>query len=210
MACERAGRGTAGVRLVAITKGVDPAHIEEALAAGISDVGENRVQEAARKQPEVTSSVTWHMVGHVQSNKAGRVASMFDVVQSIDDEQIARMLGERRDRARAPIAALIEVDLTEMPRRTGARAEHLEMLVAAVAGFAGIRVTGLMTIAPPGGPDSARPYFGRLRELRDRVETATGRELPELSMGMSDDFEVAVEEGATMVRVGRAIFGRYP
>ncbi len=205
-AASRAGRDPASVRLVAVTKGVEAAAIREVIAAGVRDLGENRVPEAVRKREELPKGLTWHMVGHVQSNKASRVAAVFDVVHSIDSASIAAHLGARRDPERDPIAGLLEVDLTGIAQRTGTRADGIEDVVRSAAGVVGMHLVGLMTIAPQGGPERARECFATLRALRDRAATATGWPLPELSMGMSDDYEVAVEEGATLVRVGRAIF----
>lgn len=207
-AAERAHRDPATVRLVAVTKGVDAPRIEAAIAAGITDIGENRVQEARRKQAEITAHATWHLIGHLQSNKAAQAAVIFDAVHSLDSERVAHALAARRPVDREPIAALIEVELTGIAGRSGVRDDGAEALMRAIVGVPGIHLLGLMTIAPQvDDPELARPTFARLREVRDRLEQVCGWPLPELSMGMSDDFEVAVEEGATMVRVGRAIFG---
>jgi pyridoxal phosphate enzyme (YggS family) len=195
------------VRLIAVSKGVDPALIADALSAGIADIGENRVQEAMSKRQGVSEHVTWHMLGHVQSNKASRVAGTFDVVQSVHDSRIARLLADQRRPGQPPLDVLVEVDLTDIPGRTGVRPDGVDELVAGIAALPNLQVRGLMTIAPPGAAAEARRCFRRLRELRAHAVASTGVALDELSMGMTDDFEVAVEEGATMVRVGRGIFG---
>ena len=207
-AAVRASRDPASVRLIAVTKSVEPARIADAIAAGVTDIGENRVQEAEAKRGRVAGHVAWHLIGHLQTNKARRAAEIFDAVHSIDSERIARALSTHRDIERDPLPVLIEVELAGIAGRTGVDAGAVESLARAVAGMPAIHLVGLMTIAPPvAQPEDARPYFAQLRRLRDRVEQACSWPLPELSMGMSSDFEVAVEEGATLVRVGRAIFG---
>lgn len=195
------------MRLIAVTKGVDASRVDEALAAGVLDVGENRVQEASAKHTQVSGTATWHLIGHLQTNKAKRAAEIFDVVHSIDSERIARALSDHHSSS-DPMAALIEVELTGIAGRTGASPDALAELARAMAGMEGVRLVGLMTIAPPvADPSDAKPYFSRLRSMRDELAHHLGLPLPELSMGMSLDLEAAVAEGATMVRVGSAIFG---
>ena len=207
-AATRASREPASVRLIAVTKGVPPERIAAAVAAGVTDIGENRVQEAEAKRGRVSGDVAWHLIGHLQTNKARRAAELFDAVHSIDSERVARALATHRHLERDPLPVLIEVELTGIAGRSGVATAAAEGLARGVIGMPAIHLVGLMTIAPPvTDPEDARPYFVRLRELRDRIEQACSWPLPELSMGMSGDFEVAVEEGATMVRVGRAIFG---
>jgi pyridoxal phosphate enzyme (YggS family) len=206
-AAERAGRDPASVRLIAVTKTVPPERIAEAVAAGVTEIGENRVQEARLKHASVPPGLRWHLIGHLQSNKAALAAQLFDTVHSFDSERLAVAVGGHRDPARDPISALVEVDFTGIAARSGIPAEEAAPLLRAVAGQPGLRLAGLMTIAPFGDPVAARACFRRLRELRDRLQAQLGLELPELSMGMSDDFEAAVAEGATMVRVGRVLFG---
>lgn len=210
-AAEASGRDPAGVRLVAISKGFDAAAIRAVVEAGLTDVGESRVQEAGRKHAELEEiAVNWHLVGHLQGNKARAAAAIFDCIHSIDSEEIARHLARERDPDLDPIAGLVEVELTGIPTRSGAAEAEVEGLVRDCGALPGVHLLGLMTIAPPGDPEAARHVFRALRELRDRVEAETGWPLPELSMGMSDDFEIAVEEGATMVGIGRALFGERP
>jgi pyridoxal phosphate enzyme (YggS family) len=206
-AAELAGRDPASVRLIAITKTVPPERIAEAVAAGVTEIGENRVQEARLKHAGVPSGLRWHLVGHLQSNKAALAAQLFDTVHSLDSERLALALGSHRDPARDPISALVEVDFTGIAARSGVPPADVAPLLRAVAGQPGLRLAGLMTIAPFGDPVAARQCFRSLHELRDRLQSELGLELPELSMGMSDDFEAAVAEGATMVRVGRVLFG---
>lgn len=205
VAAQRAGRDAGGVLLIAVTKGVDAARIDQALAAGITDIGENRVQEAMAKRGLVTGVARHHMIGHLQTNKASGAASLFDVVHSVDSERVALALSAHRPAAGEPLGVLVEVDLTDLPGRAGVGEGDVESLVRVITGLPGLRLIGLMTVAAPVA-EEARQAFARLRTLRDRVEHATGHPLPELSMGMSADFEAAVAEGATMVRVGRAIF----
>jgi pyridoxal phosphate enzyme (YggS family) len=207
-AVRRADRDPDEVRLIAVTKGVAAARVDEAIAAGVEDVGENRIQEAAEKQREVHNAARWHLIGHLQTNKAGRAAALFDFVHSVDSKRIADALSAHRPAGRDPIGVLVEVELTGLPARSGVAESDVEALVEELVNVPSIHVMGLMTIAPfSQNPDDARATFTRLRHVRDHMEHVTGWALPELSMGMSNDFEIAIEEGATMVRIGRAIFG---
>jgi PLP dependent protein len=209
-AAERAGRGPA-VRLVAVSKTVAPERVAEAVAAGVTDLGENRVQEAVAKRPMLPETVRWHMLGHLQTNKASRAAGVFAVVHSVDSVRVAEVLAARRPPGLGDLEALLEVELTGLPGHTGFRPDELDGAVGAIGALEGLRLRGLMTMAPPvEDPEQARPTFTRLRRLRDELEQRCGQALPELSMGMSGDFEVAVEEGATLVRLGRVIFGERP
>ncbi len=204
---ERSGRDPESVRLVAVTKGTPANRIDEAIAAGATDIGENRVQEAEEKQRAVTGTARWHLIGHLQTNKAGRAAHLFDVVHSVDSRRVAEALATHRAATRDPLIVLVEVDLTGQPKRYGVAEADVEGLVHELVNVPSMHLMGLMTIAPQvDDPEEARPYFARLRHLRDHMQHVSGWALPELSMGMSHDFEVAIEEGATMVRVGRAIF----
>ena len=210
-AAERAGRDPGSVRLIAVSKGVDAPLVEAVIGAGVTDIGENRVLEAEAKRAEVGSPASWHLIGHLQTNKARRAAAVFDAVHSVDSERVARALAMLRPHDKDPLALLLEIDLTAIPGRTGIPAQEAESLVREVIGLPAVHLLGLMTIAPPADdPEQVRPVFAGLRTVRDSLEAATGWPLPELSMGMSADFEIAVEEGATMVRVGRALFAPYP
>jgi PLP dependent protein len=207
---ERAGRDRDGVRLIAVTKTVDAARIAAAVELGLHDLGENRVQEAASKAQELPAGLRWHLIGHLQTNKAARAVQLFDTVHSVDSERLAETLSLRRA-GDAPLEVLIEVELTGIAGHTGVPLADLESLARAVTAMPNLRLTGLMTMAPPvTDPADARPAFARLRALRDEMQQRIGQELPQLSMGMSNDFEVAVEEGATMLRLGRALFGDRP
>lgn len=208
-AAERAGRDPGSIRLVAVTKGVEAERVAAAIAAGVTDVGENRVQEASAKRDAVAGAARWHLLGHLQTNKAKRGAQLFDVVESVDSQRVAEALAERRrELGGARLDVLIEVDLTGIRARTGVPEAQITELARAVTQLESIRLTGLMTIAPHvADPTDAAPYFRRLGALRDQLSEHLAIPMPELSMGMSDDFEVAIAEGATWVRLGRAIFG---
>jgi pyridoxal phosphate enzyme (YggS family) len=210
-AAARSGREAGAVRLVAVTKTVAAARVADVVALGVRDLGENRVQEALGKSQELPEGVRWHLIGHLQTNKAGRAATLFDVVHSVDSERVAEALSGRRPDHLAPLEVLIEAELTGIPGHTGVHADRLDEVARAVLQQPRLRLSGLMTMAPPvDGAEAARPTFVRLRELRDRLSDRLGIALPELSMGMSNDYEVAVEEGATTVRLGRALFGERP
>lgn len=211
-ACARAGRDPASVRLVAVSKTVPVGRVRAALAAGLTDFGENRVQEAATKVPLVPGA-RWHLVGPLQANKARRAVELFDVVQSVDSVELAGRL----DRVAAdlrpgrPLPVLLQVNVDVDPHKAGFAPDGLAVALAALLALPALRVEGLMTIGRlVGDPEEARPTFRRLRDLSARLRAAQPALGPELSMGMSDDYPVAVEEGATIVRVGRALFGTRP
>jgi pyridoxal phosphate enzyme (YggS family) len=197
------------VRLIGVVKTVAADMVREAVALGLEDLGENRVQEAEAKIVAVgRKAVRWHMIGHVQRNKAGRVAELFDCVHGVDSLALAQALSRRATSARATLPVLIEVNISGESSKFGVAPDALESLLEPMATLEGLDLRGLMTVGRPvENAEDARGDFARLRELRDRAQARLGRELPELSMGMSGDFEVAVEEGATMVRVGTALFG---
>jgi len=195
--------------LIGVVKTVAADMVREAVALGLEDLGENRVQEAEAKIVAVgRKAVRWHMIGHVQRNKAGRVAELFDCVHGVDSLALAQALSRRATSARATLPVLIEVNISGESSKFGVAPDALESLLEPMATLEGLDLRGLMTVGRPvENAEDARGDFARLRELRDRAQARLGRELPELSMGMSGDFEVAVEEGATMVRVGTALFG---
>src|SRR5579859_2144523 len=205
-AAERGGRRADDVLLVAVTKTVDAARVREAAALGLRTFGENRVQEAREKVPAVPG-VSWHLIGSLQRNKAKEAARLFDVIESVDSEPLAEELSRRAEEQKRAVDVLIQVNVAREPQKHGASPEEAAEVVRRTVALPGLRLRGLMTIAPAvSDPDAVRPVFRALRELREKLHSSTGIALPELSMGMSDDFEVAIEEGATMVRVGRAIF----
>lgn len=206
-ACARARRDPAGITLIGVTKTVDAARVGAAVQAGLRHLGENRVQEAGTKKESlgVLAGVTWHLIGHLQSNKAARAVELFDCIHSVDRSDLAHRLDRAAASRPEPLPVLVQVDLGHEPSKHGVHEAALDDLVAEVASLAHLSVRGLMTIPPESpDPEDARPYFRRLRSLRDRLGLAG------LSMGMTGDFEVAVEEGATLVRVGRALFGERP
>jgi pyridoxal phosphate enzyme (YggS family) len=210
-AAARSDRDAAQVRILAVTKGHPAAAVTASLAAGLADIGESRVQEAEAKREQVGDlGASWHMVGHVQRNKARAAAELFDVVHSVDSPAIAGSLAAHRPAGSMPLRVFLEVELTGIPTRSGVDPSQAPGLLDALGRLPALHAVGLMTIAPPGSEAMARQCFARLRELRDRLRDDSGVLLPELSMGMSDDFEVAVEEGATVLRLGRALFGERP
>jgi hypothetical protein len=213
-AAERAGRDPASVTLVAVSKTVDAERLRSAIAAGITTLGENRVQEAEVKAGQLPGA-TWHLIGPLQSNKARRALETFAVIQTVDSiglaERLDRLAGELGAAGDARYPVLLQVNVDDDPSKAGLRPDALPETLAAVADLPALEVRGLMTIGRlVAEAEAARPTFRRLREVAQRLR-ADGAQLgPELSMGMTDDFEVAVEEGATIVRVGRAIFGERP
>ncbi|HET7265453.1 MAG TPA: YggS family pyridoxal phosphate-dependent enzyme [bacterium] len=205
-AAGRSGRRAEDVLLVAVSKTVDAARVREAAALGLPAFGENRVQEAREKAAAVPD-VSWHLIGSLQRNKAKEAARLFTVIESVDSEALAEELSRRAEQQKRAVDVLVQVNVAREPQKHGASPEEAAAVVRRTAALPGLRLRGLMTIAPAfGDPDQARPVFRMLRELRESIRRSAGVALPELSMGMTDDFEVAIEEGATMVRIGRAIF----
>ncbi|MDD5093027.1 MAG: YggS family pyridoxal phosphate-dependent enzyme [Dehalococcoidia bacterium] len=201
-ACERAGRSSDEITLIAITKTVDPAAIRAAFQAGIRHFGENRIQEAQSKFPQlqdVRSQSTWHLVGHLQTNKAKTAVELFDIIQSVDSLRLAEFISRHIEH---PIPVLLEVNAGGEASKGGFSPVEISSTLKSLQEMPALKVEGLMTVAPlVSDPEEVRPVFRRLWELGNALG------LKELSMGMSDDFEVAIEEGATMIRVGRGIFG---
>ena len=200
-ACEKARRSPDEVTLVAVTKGFGPEAIREAVAAGITDVGENRVQEARSKRAALTdvSALTWHLLGHLQTNKVKDALHLFDTIQSIDSLHLAEAISKR---ASIPVPVFVEVNVAQEASKSGSPLERLSQTLETMKQMHNLDVRGLMTVAPLAATaDEVRPVFRRLREA------AMAAEVHGLSMGMTNDFEVAIEEGATHIRVGRAIFG---
>jgi pyridoxal phosphate enzyme (YggS family) len=211
-AAGRAGRDPASIRLVAISKTFAADDVRAAALAGQIDFGENKVQEALQKMSATSDlAITWHLVGHLQSNKARKAAAVFDVVHSVDDAALVTRLDQAAALSARGLELLVQVDLAGEPTKHGARREDLPAILEAATQYRAARIKGLMTLPPAyADPEQARPFFAALRCLRDDL-VARGVEasmLSELSMGMSGDFEVAIEEGATIVRIGSAIFGR--
>jgi pyridoxal phosphate enzyme (YggS family) len=217
-AAEQAGRDPSEITLVAVTKTQSPAMIQAAYDLGLRHFGENRVEEAEAKVGDLPGDIVWHMIGHIQSRKAKRVASLFDVVHSVDSVKVARRLHRSSGDLAEPLPILVECNVSGEESKYGLDASHwaednaqraaLLETVAELVTLTNVEVQGLMTMAPiVSDPEQARPVFIRLRQLREHLAVAFPQTCwHHLSMGMTDDFEVAIEEGATMVRVGRAIF----
>jgi len=199
-ACARAGRSPDHVLLIAVSKTMEAERIRLAIEAGVAALGENRVQEAKEKIAALGHPVPWHLIGSLQTNKARDAARLFDWIHSVDRLDLARELSRRAgDRV---LNVLLQVNLGDEPQKGGIAPAEVKRLAESVAGLPGLRVRGLMAIPPAAeNPEDTRPHFRRLRELRDELG------FEHCSMGMSADYEVAIEEGATMVRVGTAIFG---
>jgi pyridoxal phosphate enzyme (YggS family) len=211
-AAQRSGRAPGDVTLIAISKTHPVELLQEGLAAGITDLGENRVQEAEGKIEALgRSAARWHLVGHLQTNKAGRAVKLFDCIHSLDSVDLALRLNRLCEAdGREALDVLIQIDLGGEESKTGIEPRGLIELLETIKMCERLRLIGLMTLPPFfENPDCARPYFKTLRELRNDLQTEGhfGERAGELSMGMSHDFEIAIEEGATMVRVGTAIFG---
>jgi len=208
----RVGRRPNEITLVAVSKTHSAESIKQGIAIGVTDLGENRVQEAETKIPEVgRKAARWHLIGHLQSNKARRAVELFDVIHSLDSLELARRLdrvcGELN---RGALPVLIQVDLGHETTKSGVPENELPKIVETLEQTKLLRLTGLMTLPPYfDDPKDARPFFRRLRELRDELgaQGAFGDQTGELSMGMTHDFQIAIEEGATIVRIGTAIFG---
>ena len=211
-ACERAGRDPSEVEIIAVTKTHGAEVVKEAWDAGLRIVGENKVQEAAWKKPASVTGPMWHLIGHLQSNKVRKALELFDFFHSVDTAQLAdRMNAIAEDMGASP-HILLEVNVSGEKSKSGMKPEEVRDVLTHIAqNCPRITVEGLMTMAPFGeNPEDARPCFRRLRELRDAMEKELGIGLPRLSMGMSGDYEVAVEEGATWVRLGTVLFGERP
>jgi pyridoxal phosphate enzyme (YggS family) len=214
VAAECSGRAPESVRLVVVTKYRTLEEIDQVLEAGVTDIGENRVQEAEQKRDQLGHrDAVWHLVGHLQSNKAKRAVGMFEWIHSVHSVDLARRMNRLADEQGKIQRVLVQVDLAEEETKSGLPAEELFRALEQMSGLAGLSVEGLMVLPPylP-DPEEVRPYFVRLRELRDACirRGIVADSFVELSMGMSHDFEVAIEEGATIVRIGTALFGERP
>jgi pyridoxal phosphate enzyme (YggS family) len=207
-ACRRIGRDPAGVQLVAVSKTVPAMRVGAAIAAGLTVLGENRVQEAESKAP-LLAGASWHLIGPLQSNKARRAVELFDVIESVDSAELARRLDRMAgELGRAPLGVYLQVNVDRDEAKAGFMPAALEAEAAELAALPNLRLLGLMTVGRlVDSAQEARPTFIRLRELSERLRAAVPDLGAGLSMGMSDDYPLAVEEGATAVRVGRALFG---
>jgi len=212
-AARRAGRDPASITLVAVSKTVPPDRIKEGVAAGIAVLGENRVQEAREKIEALGRLAQWHLVGHLQTNKAKLAVQLFDLIHSLDSLKLAHELDKHARALGKRVPCLVEVNQGSELTKSGLAEADLVPLLREAAPLPGLEILGLMSIPPfLENPQDVRPHFRRLRELRDAAVAAgiPGLRMDHLSMGMSHDFEVAIEEGATMVRIGTAIFGPRP
>jgi hypothetical protein len=210
-ACERAGRDPDSVVLLAVTKGQPPEVVNEAVKLGVTLFGENKVQEAKAKIPLCSGRLRWQMIGHLQSNKCRDAIDWFEMIQSVDSLPLAEELSKRAGQAGKTMPVFLEVNAVGEASKFGYRAEALLTDLPKLNALPRLEVHGLMTVPPwTTELEKLRPIFREMRELKSRCEQILGAPLPHLSMGMSGDFEVAIEEGATMVRIGTALFGPRP
>jgi len=210
-ACERSGRQPDSVRLMAVSKNQLPERVAEAVSAGLTLFGENRIQEAKVKIPLCPGQLEWHFIGHLQSNKSRDAVSLFQVIQGVDSLALAEELQKQALKQARSLPILLEVNVSGESSKFGWNPDRLLAELLQLNALNRLEVHGLMTIAPYAvDPEQVRSIFRRLRELRDRCTDLLGAPLPVLSMGMSGDLEVAIEEGATLVRVGTALFGERP
>jgi len=207
----KVGREPKDIKLVAVTKTVDPSKIKEAIKAGVTIVGENYVQEAKEKIAQIDHDIQWHMIGHLQTNKAKHAVKLFDMIQSVDSLRLAEELNKQAKRLGTVVKILIQVNVSGEESKFGVSPQGVHSLISQISNkMENLSIQGLMTMPPYfHDPERTRPYFRALRELRDRIVSSEIRNvtLGELSMGISNDYEMAIEEGATIVRIGTAIFG---
>ncbi len=210
-ACARAGRDRSSVLLLAVSKGMPPELIREAADCGLSVFGESKVQEAKLKISMCPGRLRWQMIGHLQSNKCRDAVHCFEMIQSVDSLALAQEINKQADKQAKTMPILLEVNLAGESTKFGFKADEVLANLDAINALPKIEIHGLMMIAPwTPEPEKVRPVFRQLRELKAQCEEKLGAPLPHLSMGMSGDFEVAIEEGATMVRVGTSLFGSRP
>ena len=210
-ACDRCDREPNSVTLLAVTKSQPPETVRAAADLGLTLFGENKVQEAKAKIPLCPGRLRWHFIGHLQSNKCRDAVELFEMVQSVDSLSLAQEISKRADQAAKTMPVLLEVNVAGETSKFGYPPERLLAELEKINAQQRIEIHGLMTVPPwSAEPEKTRPHFQRLRELKERAERVLGAPLPHLSMGMSGDFDVAIEEGATMVRIGTALFGPRP
>jgi pyridoxal phosphate enzyme (YggS family) len=207
-ACERIDREPNSITLLAVTKTQPPEVVSAAAGLGLTLFGENKVQEARAKIPLCPGKLRWHFIGHLQSNKCRDAVELFKMIQSVDSLSLAQEINKRAEQAARTMPVLLEVNVAGEASKFGYRPEQLLVELKELNALPRIEIHGLMTV-PPWSVDAekARPHFRRLRELKERAEAVLGAPLPHLSMGMSGDFEIAIEEGATMLRIGTELFG---
>jgi PLP dependent protein len=210
-ACARCGRATDSVTLLAVTKGQPPEVVTQAAGLGLTLFGENKVQEARAKIPLSHGRLRWHMIGHLQSNKAREAVELFEMIQSVDSLALAEEINRRADQAAKRLPVLLEVNIAGEASKFGYPPEKLLAELEQINALPRLEIHGLMCVPPwTAEPEKLRPLFCRLRDLKAECERTLGVLLPHLSMGMSGDFEVAIEEGSTLVRIGTALFGPRP
>jgi PLP dependent protein len=208
LACERAGRDPASVTLLAVAKSQPPEAVAAAAQLGLNLFGENKMQEARAKIPLCPGRLRWHFIGHLQSNKCRDAVELFEMIQSVDSLPLAMEIAKRAGQAGKTMPILLEVNMAGETSKFGYAPEKLLAELESINALPKIEIHGLMAVPPwSSEPGKSRPHFQRLREIKERCEQILGAPLPHLSMGMSGDFEVAIEEGATMVRIGTALFG---
>jgi pyridoxal phosphate enzyme (YggS family) len=207
-ACARAGRDPASVTLLAVTKSHSPETVAASAQLGLSLFGENKVQEARAKIPLCPGKCHWHFIGHLQSNKCREAVELFEMIQSVDSLSLAQEIARRAEQAAKTMPILLEVNVAGEASKSGCAPDKLLVELEAINRLPRIEIHGLMAVPPwSAEPEQSRPHFRRLREMKARCEQILGAPLPHLSMGMSGDFEVAIEEGATLIRIGTALFG---
>jgi len=210
VAAEKSGRGIEEIKLVAVTKNIPVDRIRMAIDAGITDIGENKAQEAKRKADELKEKNTWHFIGHLQTNKVKIVISFADVIQSVDGVKLAQEISRRAQQVGKVQDVLVQVNIAEEETKFGIEKGEVEALLEEISGFTNLKVRGLMTVAPLiDNPEKLRPFFVEMRDLFDNIRALSipNINMNYLSMGMTNDFEVAIESGANMVRIGTGIFG---
>jgi pyridoxal phosphate enzyme (YggS family) len=210
-ACEKARREPSSVQLLAVTKAQPPEAVKAAADLGLTLFGENKVQEAKAKIPLCPGKLHWHFIGHLQSNKCRDAVELFEMVQSVDGLSLAQEINKRAEASAKTMPVLLEVNVAGEASKFGYDPERLLAELNEINALPRLEIHGLMAVPPwTDAPEKVRPHFKRLRELKERAEAVLGAPLPHLSMGMSGDFEVAIEEGATIVRIGTALFGPRP
>lgn len=210
-ACQRSSRSIDDVEIIAVTKTHGPEVVRDAWEGGLRIMGENRVQEAAAKIPQCVSGPDWHLIGHLQKNKIRPALQLFTFFHSVDTPELLANIGRIADETGITPSILLEVNVSGESSKFGLRPENVPAVIEQALSMRQITLEGFMTMAPfSTNPEDARPHFARLRELRDKMERDFNASFPHLSMGMSGDYEVAIEEGATFVRIGTALFGDRP
>jgi pyridoxal phosphate enzyme (YggS family) len=212
-AAKKSGRSFQEIKLICVTKNATIQQIKEAIACGITDIGENKVGDGVLKYNQLgdlAKNLTWHMIGHLQTNKVKKALDIFDAVHSLDSLKLAFEIDKRAQDLKKKVTSLVEVNTSGEQSKYGVRSDEAETLIRKISSLPNLRIIGLMTLAPiVKEPQKARPYFIQLRQIKEKINSLRipNINLTELSMGMTQDFEAAIEEGATMVRIGTAIFG---